>query len=388
MPQSGVLTLKERKKLEQQREQQILRVFHSRKKALENSKRDKQQRKKAVGELLCLLNFCSIEGRMLRPAYTYIPKSYNLDKQLVGLLNHIFVRYPVPAFLYQACLKDNGDPFKSKQELYQQWFVVLAQGGSFPKLVKWFMTSKEAFLFLSAPATNRIHENVWWAKMKAAGLPSGVIEKLIERIFSHYFCYDPHGRLAEVIQFYARFHQEMNKVTFGEITDFLAWKLRQDQAFSLKGRTAASVIKLTNEWQVLMQKARLGHNIEWKGLGLTDWEFEARDKIWTVVELRNNKELLNEGRKQKHCVYSYVQWCIAGRSAIFSLRGYRKKAAGYREDGQVLWENALELTRVTIEVNSQRAVIQMRGLLNRLPTDEEKIVLRHWAGDKGLLLRV
>src|SRR5439155_10635260 len=144
-----------------------------------------------------------------------------------------------------------------------------------PKLVKSYMTSKEAFLFLSTPTANPIHENVWWAKMKAAGLPVNVIEKLIERIFSHYFFDDPHGRLAEIIPFYARFHQDMNKVTFGEVTDFLAWKLRHDPAFRLKGRTISSVIRLTNEWHVLMQKARLGHSVEWKGLSLPDWECEA-----------------------------------------------------------------------------------------------------------------
>jgi hypothetical protein len=103
------------------------------------------------------------------------------------------------------------------------------------------------------------------------------------------------------------------------------------------------------------------------------------------VELRNNRELLNEGRKQKHCVYSYVQWCMAGRSAIFSLRGYSKRVAGYTPEGQILWEKENELTRVTIEVNHQRAVVQVRGPLNRQPFQEEKYILRLWAGEKGLL---
>jgi hypothetical protein len=388
MPRFPIPSLKARKMQEEQREQAIQRALASRSKALESSKRDKKQKKKSVGELLSLMNLSGIEGTALRPINTYIPKSYNLDRQLVGLLNHLFVRYPVPDFLFQACIKDGSDPFKDRQEIYRHWFVTLAQGGSFPKLVKGYMTSKEAYLFLSAPTANRIHENVWWAKMKAAGLPVGVIEKLIERIFSHYFFDDPGGRLAEAIQFYARFHQDMNKVTFGEVTDFLAWKLRQDRAFSLKGRTVASVVKLTNEWHVLMQKAKLGHNVEWKGLELPDWEHVARDKTWAVVELRNNKELMNEGRKQKHCVYSYVQWCVAGRSAIFSLRGYHKRVVGCTDEGEILWDKTLEQTRVTIEVNSNRAVVQVRGPLNRQPTDEEKQILRQWAGDKGIILRV
>jgi hypothetical protein len=34
-------------------------------------------------------------------------------------------------------------------------------------------------MFLSVPANKPIHENVWWAKMKVAGLPPGIIEMLI-----------------------------------------------------------------------------------------------------------------------------------------------------------------------------------------------------------------
>lgn len=379
--------LKERKIREQQREQAIQKALSCRKRVLTNDKRDKKQKKKSVGELLCMLDICGIEGTALQPACTYIPRSHNLDRQLIGLLNHMFVRYHVPAFLYQVCLKSVAPLFKNERAIFRQWFVTLAQGGSFPKLVRGYMTSKEAFLFLSAPVDNRVHENVWWAKMKAAGLPFAVIDKLIERIFSRYFRDDPSGRMAEVIQFYARFHQEMNRVTFGEVTDFLVWKLRNDPAFRLKGRTVGSVIKLTNQWQVLMQKARLGQCVEWKGLGIPDWEFEARDKIWTAEELRNNRELMNEGRKQRHCVYSYVQLCMDGRSAIFSLRGYRKAASGCKDDGSIQWDRSQEVARVTIEANSRREIVQVRGPLNRPPTVEEKQILRQWTGEKGLVVR-
>jgi len=37
-------------------------------------------------------------------------------------------------------------------------------------------------------------------------------------------------------------------------------------------------------------------------------------------------------------------------------------------------------------VNSRRAVVQGRGLLNRAPSEEEKRMLRQWAGEKGLTL--
>jgi hypothetical protein len=169
-----------------------------------------------------------------------------------------------------------------------------------------------------APAAGRIHENVWWAKMMAAGLP-----------------------------------------------------------------------KLTNEWHWLMQKAKLGSEVERPGLGLPDWEMEATDRIWRVVELRNNRELINEGRKQKHCVYSYVPSCLSGRSAILSLRAFRKVATGCTEDGRKTWGGFTELGRATLEVSpSQQAIVQARGPLNGPLTDDERTALRQWAGETGLRLRV
>jgi hypothetical protein len=387
MAEYNTLKLKERKARELEREQQLLKALSCRKKALEADKREKQRKKKALGELMSLLDLRSIEGATLRPVNTYVPKSHNLDRQVTGLLNHLYVRYPVPGFLYAACRKGTGDPFELMHEIYRHWFVALAQGGSFNKLVKSFMTSREAFTFLAAPAGNHIHENVWWAKMKVAGIPEKVIHKLNERIFSHYFFDDPNGRLAETILFYARYQAQMDRATFGEVTDFIAWKLRNERRFSLKGRTLSSVIRLTNEWHVLMQKAKLGTTVEWKGLGLPDWEHETKDRVWIVTELRDNKSLMNEGRKQRHCVYSYVSWCTAGHSAIFSLRCYPKIVDGYTEEGAVIWNKTLENSRVTVEVNRQREIVQVRGPLNRPPGDDEKKVLRFWTGEKGLVLR-
>src|SRR5258708_29494309 len=136
MSQICVQTLKQRKEEERQGELRIQLALSSRKKALERSKREKRQKKKSVGELLCHLNYCGIQAWTLRSGHTYLPKSSNLDRQLTGLLNHMFVRYPVPVFMYQACIKSTGDPFECMHEMYRQWFVAIAQGGSLSKLVK------------------------------------------------------------------------------------------------------------------------------------------------------------------------------------------------------------------------------------------------------------
>ena len=164
---------------------------------------------------------------------------------------------------------------------------------------------------------------------------------LIDRVFTDHLPDDPDGRLGEVVQFYARHHQfyarhhaGLSRDSFDEVTDFLAHKLCQDRDFRMKGRTASSVVKLSNEWHLQMQRAKLGRHIQWEGIGFADWIYEDKSEVWFVTELRDNKELVNEGRKQKHCVYSYVQHCTLGRSFIFSLRACRKVAADYDAEGR------------------------------------------------------
>lgn len=390
-------SLKERKKQEQEKEAKILHALTCRKKILAEAKRENRRKKKSVDELLSLLMLTGVSSHILRPAEGYVPRSHNLDRQLTELIEHLFVQYPVPSFLYQVCLADKAsaaqgqqrgpvDDFSRAQQVYRQWFVTLAQGGSFPKAAKSVMTSKEAFVFLRAPPGRKVHENVWWAKMTVAGVPERLIGELIARVFTSHLPDDPDGRLGEAILFLARQHQDLTKNSLDKVTDFLAHKLRYDRQFRMQGRTASSVVKLSNEWHLQMQRAKLGKHIQWNGLGIADWSYEDKTEVWDVIELKDNKELVNEGRKQKHCVYSYVHRCVEGRSFIFSLRACRKLAADYDAEGRPIWDKTFETRRITIEVGASRGIVQVRGPLNRPPSPEERDILRRWAGEKGITL--
>jgi hypothetical protein len=399
MGSKSTTSIKERWERQQAAEARILQVLSSSNKRLEEAREAKRHKKKSLGELLAMTNFTGIEAYALRPIDSYVPKSYNVERQVYALIDHMYVKYKVPGFLYQACLAQpvrtkigtlqpspigvRVDPFANKHWDYRHWFVTIAQGGSFRKKVKDIMTSREAAEFLNAPATNLIHENVWWARMTVAGIPHNVKSHVLNRILSTFDFTDADGRLREAIAFYARYYVDMNKSTLAEITDFLAWRLNNDPTFRLQGRTLTSVTRLSNEWHILMQKAKLGSNITWAGLGIAGWENVTKNAVWRMAELQSNRDLLNEGRKQKHCVYSYVQHCIAGRSYIFSLRGSNKAFSHYDCDGNIVWNAVDEFTRITVEVNSQRAIVQVRGALNRAATEEERKILRMWAGEKG-----
>ncbi len=389
-------SLKERMEAEAKQRALYESSLKGSKKQHQRERSEKQQKKKPAEHLLPYLLHKELKAHQIRDVSGYKPRSYNLDKQIVDLINHLFVRYPVPGFLYPVCLDNDthkearADRFSFMHGIYRQWFITLAQGGSFSKAVKGVMTSKEASLFLKGDPNRFVHENVWLAKMQAADVPAPLRLLLLDRILTRHYFDDPGGRLMDMIRFYARYHGELDKNTLHEVTDFLAWKLDNDPAFSMKGRTAGSMVKLASEWHVLIQKAKLGSNVEWDGFNIPYWSVEEwgqQPMLWEVTELRNNRELMNEGRKQKHCVYGYVQQCVEGRCSIFSLRQYSLGIVGVDDEGKPVKQKFNELTRVTVEVSSNRSIIQMKGVLNRRPTPEEASALNQWAGVNGFTYR-
>lgn len=327
----------------------------------------------------------------VRPLEAYPNRSYNQDKQVVGLIRHLYVKYSCPYWMYDVLRKDFKQPYPKMHETYRAWFLALAQGRSFTKMAKPYMNAKEAYYFLNAPYTE-IHKNFWWARLKHAGVDERQAKQLIERIFGSYFfnhpddVLDEDGRLAEVVTFYANHGRALDKQDFDAVTDFVAWKLRNDVEFRFKGRTSTSMIGLSNEWHHMMQKAKLGKHVQWKSMNVKDWEYIDNHYIWQVQELCDNKELANEGRKQKHCVFSYVSACVSGTCHIFSMRGYYKKTIGVDDEGNSIYTPGDEQYRVTIEVRGGRSVVQARCSVNRMPDNHEAGMLKRWAAENGIYI--
>jgi len=394
-------TVAERKKAQEEYEKSLLATLKKTDKVINEIKAEKKQKKKPTEILMAKLNLEYVTDSVIRDPNDYVAKSYNEEKQLIGLINHMFVKYRVPDFFYYLFLQPKqivnryGATTKQKYkytymfDIYKKWFVTIAQGGSFRKEVKHIMSSKEAALFLKGPC-EEIHENIWWAKMVNLGISNTNALKLIDRVFGNYFP-DMGGSskcLHELLHFYAHNIADMDKDTFNDTADYICTKIREDAHFSFKGRTLNSIIMLSNEWHHQMQKAKLGQNCQWEGMGIPLWIFDQyNNEIWDVQELTTNKQLLQEGKKNRHCVYSYVNRCMNGSSYIFSMRGYNVRYANYNEDGVFLnWDYDLssEFTRITIEADRFGHIIQIRGPWNRRVNEKEYVVLRHWAGEKGL----
>ena len=86
-----------------------------------------------------------------------------------------------------------------------------------------------------------------------------------------------------------------------------------------------------------------------------------------IVQLTTYGQLMNEGQALHHCVATYLSSCRLGRCAIFSLT-----AAGRHS--------------LTLEVEANRTVVQVRGKHNRWMTDAEEICIKLWLDQARLVM--
>ena len=91
---------------------------------------------------------------------------------------------------------------------------------------------------------------------------------------------------------------------------------------------------------------------------------ENKQDVWLIRELLSGAELIKEGREMRHCVASYARACAAGWCSIWAMEYVTSKGVTKRQ---------------TIEVDSDKTIVQARGQSNSYPTKSEFSVIQKWA---------
>lgn len=310
---------------------------------------------------------------------------------------HLFARYPVAEHLERIWIDASG-LVPDEVRLRKHWYVVVAGGGSlYREGAGELLSRKEVHAFLNPPGRLAFEEAIWQAIARSYASDQGLALRIA------------HTRIAETPRAELGFWREVarffcaNPTTVEEMNDlldFLADCRRRDPAYSLKGRTLASLGRQMRDWhrdleaitriEAARRRAEAARaraagffvpasiaDGRWPGAAIDDWSWSpsAKDRAkreeYRVVQLRTATDLVAETRTMHHCVASYAAKCIAGRASIWSLR---RRAAGVTE--QLL----------TIELDAQNRAIQVRGFANRLARPEERKVLERWAKARGISL--
>lgn len=324
-------------------------------------------------------DFKEYEGFFVRDkeSFSLKTKSKNRDKQRQEFVRHAFHLYPVPAFMFNAWEtkkpplayygREKFD-FDTKED-YRLWYICIATGGSFYKEYgQYLFTKKECHVFLNCkheiPIKQAIIYSIAYAESNSIG-KSLRISKTKVNTFNL-----PDDFWGEVIRFFARQESE-SKEQLDDIVDYIVYRRRENPDFTIigKGHTVESLTKKVTEWHQDLRRLKVIGDHFWEGIPVKDSQYSQKNpnkhdntvNVWKFTQIKSAKDLQKEGNAMRHCVLSYKNDCIEGKSSIWSLTLNDHK-------------------KLTIEVRGSR-IAQVRGLANRIARDDEINVVKKWARD-------
>jgi hypothetical protein len=337
-----------------------------------------------------LVRMCAYEDNWIRaPEDWHAPDDEEVQVVMRSLLEHVFVRYAVPDFLYHAWLVRGDLRWRERD-----WFVQLAQGASWRELqgLPRTITRRALHECAKAPRDVSIAQGLRWGQVLACGgtllLANAVVSsrmahdmthdawwsRLIEKFsavgnnFTRYF-----GLVADL--FMEMFYLEQHE----KVTRFLALPLKELVAHAWHYWTdalAALSVHLP-EWQQ-RSVAQLSCRQQLSSMMRQCWRpmlpsslqrrYVVKHGVIEMRELTSAAELIAEGRAMRHCVATRSSHCLRNDSSILSITIH---AYGEEE-------------RLTVEVcRETRKVREIRGRYNRQLSPQAWSALEKWANTSG-----
>lgn len=324
-------------------------------------------------------------GQWVRAFDAWKAPSHNAQRQFASFVRHLVARFPVPAFMDAAWLRQ-GPGSRAMRE----WYLHIASGKNIRTAnTPLPLTKLMAHHFLEAPATASIEGAFRWGEVHALGGDATLTHALLGTRLAYSF--DSHEFWSSVIRFFIA-NPLLDRQHVGPIVDYLHAQKFQTREIvdhngrtiiepppqanlQMRGRTAESLLAQVERWHQVLGKSKGAENLFFKASGFKAVSFKTGSKdassVWHFRELHSGNELIAEGKAMRHCVASYARSCAAGNCSIWAMEV--AKATG-SEKVQ------------TVEVSRQGVIVQCRGRLNRLPTAAEFEIVRRWAGAAGLTI--
>jgi PcfJ-like protein len=300
------------------------------------------------------------------------------EKRFLELVDFSFARYPVADHLRTAWLTSTEQRDALARALavedardvpdLRHWYIVAAQGRSLHKeATHRYLSSLETHHFVTAPievaSTVRAF---WYGIARAATDDAAVAIKVGRSKIAEFAVTDLFGR--EAARFFARHPTTILEIN--DLVDYLHAARQEDPRFSLKGRTLPALRRRMVEWHRVLRDIAGGGR--WNGYRLPDVSYSdgPESPLWRFRQLKSGEALAREGGRMAHCVATYRDKCVHGDCSIWSLTDER---SGGRAG-----------TSLTIELASDRTIVQCRGFGNRDASAEEIAIVKRWAAEYGL----
>ncbi|MEM7409661.1 MAG: PcfJ domain-containing protein [Myxococcota bacterium] len=322
----------------------------------------------------------------LRSPQAWCVRTHNARRQFASLSRHLLARYPVPAFLDAAWLRDDR-----AAGAYRDWFVRVGNGRSLRRVAAPITLSHRiVHHFLGAPEHYSIEQALRRGQIRASGGDDRLVDAVAGTRLGDHFQHEAFW--ATVLAFLAR-NPELDSSQVGPIVDYLhhqrfverdVFVARGERRrlpapqphLSMKGRRLSVLLRQVARWHRELARSGPGASIRWKpsGIGALDFETGVPGKslrVWRIRELLSASELRREGSVLRHCVASYAGACASGSASIWTME---------------LWSFEGVQKRQTIEVSPNRVIVQCRGRFNRDPNEQERQMLSRWAQQEMLTI--
>jgi hypothetical protein len=334
-----------------------------------------------------LVNLARVAGAHVRTFASWPGCEASWRAVVHSLAQHLLSPYRVPAFFSAAWYA--GDAYADAK---RHWFIAHAAGARVRSLdLPIRLTRKMEHIFLRSPD----HHPIEYAMRRAELLGLGADRDLSDAILATRLGTDlDHGEFWRTVCLFLIAHADaIDRAQVGPIVDFfhavrhervavdtargIVMRDPPQQHFSVKGRTARSVLRLMDEWHRSLGLVTGG--LSWEPSTLRPMVLEipqedpsAPPASWELTELTTSAQLRAEGAALRHCIASYSHRCWRGGSRIWSLRRRRDTAVR---------------SVVTVEVDPmRRAIVQARGFRNRPAAGRPLQLVQTWAARENLRL--
>jgi hypothetical protein len=322
----------------------------------------------------------------VRPLEDWRPSTYNAARQFASLLRHLFTWYDVPAWFDSAWTGDSAD-----HRRWRDWYLRVGNGENLRKMngLPMPMTKAMAHAAMTAPATVTVPQALRYGQVRGLGGSHALARAIVGSRVGGATTDEPfwltviHGlvnspmldpfQVGPIVDYVhdRKFVPQPPTLVDGRV---VAGEIAEPN-FSMKGRTAASLLRQTLAWHgALARLPRRAAHFTWSPCGVAGLrriEGTGPDaKAYTIHELLSTVELYDEGSAMHHCVGSYAMSCRSGRAAIFAMRV--RAAVGIER-------------LLTLELRpAARSIVQARGKRNRRATSVEQRIVRAWAAQASL----
>jgi len=339
-----------------------------------------------------VVRFAAYAHRWLRSPDDWQPDAdADARTEWADLLRHLFARYAVPRFLDAA-----WETWGPLVHFERDCWCALAQGSSlrevsgFPRSV----SSKLLHAALTRGQGRNLAEAIWLAQLSGLGASSSLEKAVLSsRVLAEI---GEHARWRRLAAKFAAGNDAL-AVHFGLVADTLvavqnhqgAGQVEQLMRLPLEALISHSIRFTTRLLQAnghLLTEAQVreaAEKAELKKLTFSRWQpllggqpFASRvgnvrgHATWQVEELYSIDALREESRAMSHCVHRYAHRCLAGSSAIFSVRHYITNDDSH----------PAVVSCATVEVHPRtRKVVQIRAAGNRAVNNTIMTIVREWS---------